>query len=142
MTSFIIIVVIALFMVLIGFTWYRLEAYEGLEKVIFCVAGIIVSWIFTCILFSLSARGMDYLNLEVKNEISKILILVFTPINGIIIMPVMAKIVSGLKFEEIDSKEATKKILILICALIVISVIEVIYLKNIQLGILNVATKM
>lgn len=141
MTSFIIIVVIALFIVLIGFTWYRLEAYEGLEKTIYCVAGILISWLITSILFSISSKGMNYINLEVKNEISKILVLVFTPINGIIYMPYIAKIISKLKFDEIDSKEATKKIAILLVVFVVISFVEVAYLKNIQLGILEVATK-
>lgn len=142
MTSFIIIVVIALFIVLLGFTWYRLEAYEGLEKIIYSVAGILISWLITSILFSLSSKGMDYINAEIKHEISKILVLVFTPINGIIYMPYIAKIISKLRFDEINRKEVIKKICIMIVIFIAISFVEVAYLKNIQLGILNVATKM
>ena len=86
MTSFIIIVVIALFIVLVGFTWYRLEAFEGMERVIFCAAGILVCWLITSILFSLSARGMNYITDEVRHEVSKILVMVFTPINGIVLI--------------------------------------------------------
>ena len=142
MTSFIIIVVIALFIVLVGFTWYRLEAYEGMEKVIICVAGILVSWLITSILFSISSNGIEYMNEEVKNEVSKILVLVFTPINRIAFMPILAKTMSRLKFDEIDSKEAIKKILILGIVFIIICVIEVMYLRNIQLGIFEVANGM
>lgn len=141
MTSFIIIVVIALFIVSIGFTWYRLEAYDGTEKIIICVGGILISWALTSILFSISSNGLEYLNLEVKNEISKILILVFTPINGIAFMPFIAKKMSQIKFEEIDSKEAMKSVAIFLVILLVIFFVEVQYLENIQLGILNIANK-
>lgn len=142
MTSFIVIVVVALFMVLLGFTWYRLEAYEGMEKVIICVAGILISWLITSILFSISSNGIEYLNEDVKGEISKILVLVFTPINGIAFMPILAKIMSRFKFDEIDEKEAVKQVLILGILLIIISYIEVMYLRNIQLGIFEVANGM
>lgn len=139
MTSFIIIVVIALFIVSIGFTWYRLEAFEGVERVIICVAGILISWGITSMLFSVSSNGMDYVNIEVENEISKILILVFTPINGIAFMPFVAKIMSQLKFDEIERKEAAKNGVILFAILAVVFYIEIRYLSYIQLGILNIA---
>ncbi len=142
MTSFIIIVVIALFIVLVGFTWYRLEAYEGMERVIICVAGILISWLITSILFSISSNGMEYINEEVEHEISKILVLVFTPINGIAFMPILARIMSRLKFDEINQGEAVKQVLILMIVLIVIFMIEVMYLRNIQLGIFEVANGM
>lgn len=139
MTSFIIIVVIALFIVLVGYTWYRLEAFDGLERVIFCVAGILICWLITSILFSISSNGMEYINEEIESEISKILVLVFTPINGIAIMPFVARITSQAKFEEIDEKTIIKRIITIIVIFIIVSIIEVMYLKNIQLGILQVA---
>ena len=142
MTAFMIIVVIALFMVLLGFTWYRLEAYEGMEKVIICVVGILLCWGITTILFSISSNGMNYINDEVENEISKILVLVFTPINGIVFMPYVAQIMSKVKFDEINKQEAIKKILILCVILLAIFFLEIKYLENIQLGILNVANGM
>ena len=142
MTAFMIIVVIALFMVLLGFTWYRLEAYEGMEKVIVCVAGILICWGITAILFSISSNAINYVNDEVEREISKILVLVFTPINGITFMPYVAKIMSKVKFEEITKQEAIKKILILCVILVVVFFVEVKYLEYIQLGILDVAKSM
>ena len=142
MTSFIMIIVIALFIVQIGFTIYRAEAYERIEKVVICVAGTLISWLITIILFNLSSKGIEYSNLEFKHQVSKILVLVFTPINGIIYMPYIAKLMSKYKFDEIQSEELFKKIIILIAITILLFIVEVIYLKNIQLGILNVANKM
>ena len=142
MTAFMIIVVIALFLVLIGFTWYRLEALDGVEKIVINVAGLLLSWLITNILFSISARGITYADIAVKNEISKILVLVFTPINGIAIMPYLAKIISQVKFEEINMEEAVKKVLILIIILIIVFFIEVNYLTRIQMGIFDIANSL
>lgn len=142
MTAFMIIVVIALFIVLMGFSWYRLEAFEGMEKIIICVAGILLAWGITTVLFSISSNGMDYINQEVKREISKILVLVFTPMNGIAFMPYISKIMSKVKFDELKKEEAIKKVGIFCLILIVIFFVEVKYLTNIQLGILDVASKM
>ena len=142
MTAFMIIVVIALFIVLMGFSWYRLEAFEGMEKIIICVAGILLAWGITSILFSISSSGMNYVNQEVEREISEILVLVFTPINGIAFMPYISKIMSKVKFDELKKEEAIKKVGIFCLILIVMFFVEVKYLTNIQLGILDVASKM
>lgn len=142
MTAFMIIIVIALFIVLMGFSWYRLEAFEGMEKIIICVAGILLAWGITSILFSISSSGMNYVNQEVEREISKILVLVFTPINGIAFMPYISKIMSKVKFDELKKEEAIKKVGIFCLILIVMFFVEVKYLTNIQLGILDVASKM
>ena len=142
MTAFMIIVVIALFIVLMSFSWYRLEAFEEMEKIIICVAGILLAWGITTVLFSISSNGMDYINQEVEREISKILVLVFTPINGIAFMPYISKIMSKVKFDELKKEEAIKKVGIFCLILIVMFFVEVKYLTNIQLGILDVASKM
>ena len=142
MTAFMIIVVIALFIVLMSFSWYRLEAFEEMEKIIICVAGILLAWGITSILFSISSSGMNYVNQEVEREISKILVLVFTPINGIAFMPYISKIMSKVKFDELKKEEAIKKVGIFCLILIVMFFVEVKYLTNIQLGILDVASKM
>lgn len=139
MTFFMTIVVIALFIVVLGFTWYRLEAFERTEKLIICVAGILLSWGLTAILFSMSSSGINYTDPTIEQEISKILVLVFTPINGLIYMPYIGKIISQIKFEEITVKDAMKKILVLLIIMILIFVIEVKYLKNVQQGIFEIA---
>lgn len=141
MTFFMTIVVIALFIVVLGFTWYRLEAFERTEKLIICVAGIFLSWGLTTILFTMSSRGINYTDPTIEQEISKILILVFTPINGLIYMPYVGKIISQVKFDEITKEEATKKILVLLIIMIVIFIIEVRYLENIQQGIFEIANR-
>ncbi len=139
MTSFMIVVIIALFMVLLGFSWYRLEAFEEMDRVIICIAGILSSWLITTLLFNASSIGIDYINIDIKHEISKILVLVFTPINGIVYMPYLSKIMSKVKFEEMTKKQATKKIAILACLSLIVFIFEIFYLKHVQLGIFEVA---
>jgi len=136
------IVAIALFVVVIGYSAYRLEAFGKTEKVIICVIGIIISAIIASILFSISSSGIQYVNPELKKEIGKTLILVFTPINGLLFMPFVAKKLSMLRFDEITKEEALKKVIIYGIILIVLFIIETKYLESIQIGILNVANNM
>lgn len=142
MTSFIIIIIIALFIVLVGFTWYRLEAYEGMERIIICVIGILLSWGIANILFNISSNGFEYATPELKDKVSEILVILFTPINGIMFMPYVSKIMSNIKFNEIEQQEAVKKVLILIVILVIVFFIEVQYLKYIQGGMFQIVNSM
>lgn len=141
MAAFIIIVEIALFMLLIGFIWYRAEAFDGMEKVVICVAGILICWLITNVIFSISSNGIEYNNKNVEQEVGKVLVLIFTPINGIVVMPYATKIISQVRFEEIDKKEAIKQFGILALVLIAVFFIEIKYLNGIQNGILEIANK-
>lgn len=142
MITFIIIVTIALFAIAIGFTWYRLQAYEKTEKIIFIIIGILICLIITTIIFSISSNGIDYINSDAKGQVAKILISVFTPINIILTMPYIAKILSKMKFDEIDNDKARKKILSFFVIFIILLIIETIYLSSIQSQILDIANKM
>ena len=140
MTAFIIMIELALFMVLVGFTWYRLEAYDGIKRIGICILGVIISAIITKILFSISSNGISYITSEVAGKVSKILVLIFTPINGIIIMPYTAKIISEIKFNEFEQKDLKRKLIILTIVLIIVFFLEIQYLRYIQLGILKIAS--
>ena len=141
MTSFIIVVVIALFIVSVGFTWYRLEAYEGIEKVVIAAIGVIICWVVTSVLFDIAAKGIKFPSIEAKEEMSRILVLIFTPINMLILMPYTAKQMSKLKFEEIGTSELVKNLLIFAVIIIVLFFFELKYLNYIQEGIINIANK-
>lgn len=142
MQYLIMIIVLALFIVLIRFTWLKLNEYDQTQKTLLCTIGIIVSLIITSILFSISQKGIEYSNIEAMKRVRMILIAVFTPINGITFMPFFADILTKIKNSEIDQQEETKRIIKLVIILLVIFIIETKYLKSIQLGIIDVANKM
>ncbi len=141
MIPLIIIVVFALFFVLIGFTWYRLDMLENVEKILVCAGGIIVSLIITNILLSISSKGINYQSEEVRLQISKMIVLVFTPINGITYMPYLSGIINKIRIGE-NIEDLDKKILRIAIIVIIVFFIEVLYFKKIQLGIFDIANNL
>lgn len=139
MSIFIAIFVIALFAVLIAFSLRMLSAFEMKEKMRICIIGIATCLIITNILFFISAGGINYANSEMKNEAKKILVLVFAPINGLITMPYIAKLMNKIKLKEIEKEKARKNIVILGIIFLIICCIEILYLAQIQTGIVDIS---
>jgi len=121
---------IILFLVLILSIWSRLTELETNKKVIMCAIITIIYIILTLIMFVISSSGVEYPKGEQKSTIIKTFVMIFAPINGIVITPFISKITNN---EENDSK---RKILIVVIILI-LAIIEIIYFKNIQLGIIG-----
>lgn len=139
--AFITVMQIILFIVCVRLIWIKLEMFSKKEKTIICIIGIIISFIITNIIFLISSSGINYENAEIKNKVSFIINTIFTPINGIIFMPYIAKILSKIRSNEIEQKQAIKKIVILCSLFFIVSFIEIKYFNYIQLGALDIANK-
>ena len=139
MTLFIVAVVIILFIVLLKPTITQLNEFETKNKVIICITLILIVIIITSIIFGISSIGIEYGNQVAKSKIRNMLIAVFTPINCMVYMPYLAKKLNKLKLEEISKEELKKKIINLLIIAVIIYFVEMLYMKNIQTGILNIA---
>ena len=132
---------IILFIVCVRLIWIKLEVFTKKEKIIMCIIGMIISFIITNIIFLISSSGINYENAEIKNKVSFTINTIFTPINGIIFMPYIAKFLSKIRSSEIKSKQANKKIMILCIIFFIIAFIEIKYFNYMQLGALDIANK-
>lgn len=113
-----------------------------IKKRIFIVAcGILICFIFTLIIFSISSNGIQYINPEQKNTVKGMIVSIFTPINGIILLPILMRTINGIKSNEISKDEASKKIRIILIIFLILFIIENIYFKNIQNGIMSYTQK-
>ena len=70
------------------------------------------------------------------------LIILFTGINGCILLPYISRTLSKITENEIDTKSLRKRLLIIVIALIIISIIETSYMASIQQGTLDVVNKL
>jgi len=127
---------IVIFAILIKWVLHNMSSLENKTKAIYLVAGIIVVSVISFILFNISKGGVTYPNEEVFKQIRKMLLLLFIPMNGLVILPYLASIIEKVKLEEIESEELKKKIIIFAIILIVAVIFECKYLTNSQLGIL------
>ena len=128
---------IILFLVLGIIIYNGLNGMDTQKRVIIFLAEIIVCLIFTIILFNISSIGVEYPNNKSKEIAMRTLLAIFTPINGILLLPNITRIINGSQNGEINKEECTHKMKKTLIIFILLIIIEFVYLKNTQIGILN-----
>lgn len=120
--------------VVIAYTWYKLETFERKTKVKFILFGIVISYLITFLLCNIASIGIEFGIKEVKNTIVQNLILIFTPINAIILMPYIGGTISMYDSNQIEQDEALNRLKKIFIIFFIIAIIEVIFLRNIEIG--------
>ncbi len=128
----IICIIIVMFLVLLGWTWSSLEDIEKTKKIEYIIVGFVVVYIITIIIYQISKIGISYENREIMKAIQNILVLVFSIVNGYILLPYIFKKIVQIQNDEIDDKKFKKSIVILITVIIILTIIESNYLANAQ----------
>ena len=129
--------IVVLFIFLICWMWNSLGNIEKTTKITCMVGGLIVVYIITFIIYNISKIGITYEDKEIMKVIRTIFTLLFTIINGYIILPYIFRKLEQVNNETIE-KEKLKKAIIIICVIVfVLAIFESSYLKNIQYGILS-----
>ena len=127
----IITIMIAMFLILISWTWHNLGDIEKIKKIITMIVLFVLIYIVTLIVFNISKSDILYNSKEAMENVKTILVLLFTMVNGLIIMP----------FIDIDYNDDKKSFLVIFIVFIIVIIFECGYLKDIQNGILNVYNK-
>ncbi len=135
--AIIVIITIILFLVLIGWTWSNMEEVEKEKKAGYIFSAIVVMILITTLIFSISSSGVEYEKQEMINPVRLLLVAVFTAINGFVVIQYIGKIIGRINNQSIDREEAKKKITLVLIIFLVVAIIECMYMKKIQLGILN-----
>ena len=134
----IITLIIAIFLILISWTWHNLGNIDKTKKVITIIASLIIMYVITLIIFNISKINVDYKSEEEMIAVRNVLVLLFTFINGLIVMPSFGKIINRVKENEITKEQASKKFLITLAIFIIVLFFECGYLKDTQKGILDI----
>ncbi len=137
MNALITIIAIILFLVLGIIIYNGLNEMDNKKKVIIFLVEIIACLIFTITLFNISSIGVDYPSEQNKKIAMKTLVAIFTPINGILLLPNITRIINESKNGEIGKDECNKKIKKFLSIFVLVLIIEFIYLRNTQIGILS-----
>ena len=133
------LIIIILFSVLIFWTWNNSKDFESnLTRVKFIVVGIISIYVVTLIIFNISKIGIIYPNIKVIKQVRRITVLLFTPLNGYITLPHIAKILSDIKTNAVEEEKIKKRIMILFIIVLVFSIIEIQYINGFQNGIISI----
>ena len=135
-------IIAVLFVVLILWTWNNTRDFEETsERIIFIVVGIILTVVVTLIYFAISKIGITYPKAEMIGQVRKIAVLVFTPINGFLSLPHIASLKMKIKFKTEDDSMLKRKIKILGIVFIVATIFEILYMKDLQNGIIQILNR-
>jgi hypothetical protein len=139
--TLVIIEVIVFGWVVAGFTWYRLDTFNAKTKILYILFGFVICYLITLLLCNIASIGVEFETAEIKKEMLNNLVWAFTPINSIILMPAIGKTLSAYNSNELEDEEAIKKIRNIFIIYIVVAIIEVLILKNAQLGTIQYLNK-
>ena len=137
MNALISVISIILFIVLGIIIYNGLNGMDLKKKIIIFIFEIIVCLIFTMILFNISSLGIEYPNSQSRVIALKILVTIFTPMNGIILLPNITRLINESQNGEIDKEECARKLKKTLIIFILLVIMEFVYLRNTQIGILN-----
>ena len=137
----IVTLIIAMFLILISWTWHNMGEVENKTKIATIIASLIIIFGITLLLFNISKNGVNYNSEESMNYVRNVLVLVFTIINGLIIIPPFAKTIGRVHNKEISKEQATRHAGFLLIIFVIALIIECFYLTSVQQGILDIYNK-
>ena len=135
MNLLIIIIVTVLYAVIIGWTWSSLGDIERKKKILITGIGILLVYLI------ISKNQIQYPDISAEKYVKNILVIIFTGINSIAILPYAAKMYNKIYEGTIEAQELKKKLVFIIILIILGIFLECGYMKDIQQGILNIAKK-
>ncbi len=133
----ILIIIAILFLVLLGWSWNSLGSIDKKEKIKYIIIGLVLTYLLTFIIYAISKIGIQYDNKEAMKMIRTVFVLLFTIVNGYILLPYSFKKIEKIKNEEIEEEKLTRSIIILLIIIVMLLIFESIYLGNLQQGILK-----
>ena len=131
----ILLFILILNIVSIVLMYYSLGSLEKKEKLLYIVVGTAAMYILTSIVYWFSTRGIEVT--EVSERGKELITFLFVPINGIIILPLLARSYNKFKYGSLDKSVFLKRSTVLGVILLIVLIIECIYFKNIQQQVIN-----
>lgn len=135
-------ITIILYILLISSTMHSLKLVESTKvKIGFIVTGFILMLVSIWVTFYISISGLNYENAQIVGRVRNLLVAVFVPVNGLIVMPYLAKMLSKIGSNELTQEKFKKRLIILTIIYFAILIFECSYFKSTQIGILEMLEK-
>ena len=135
-------VVIAIIVLLFFWTKNNMKTIKNIREKIKIITLVILGvFIVTIITFQISKIGINYPNDKIYREIKKVTLILFLPINSLITLPQIAKVLGDLRDKNIDREKIKKRIIIIGILIIIAIIFEIGYLKDFQNGIIQLLNK-
>ena len=134
----IMIVAILIFIISIVWVWHNLGNIEKPRKIAFIIIGLVIIYLITLIIYNFSNPDIIYPSEEIEKYVSNVLIMIFTGLNSLILLPFVANLFDKILEEEIEKDQVKKRLIIILVIFVICIFIEKGYLKDTQEGIINI----
>ncbi len=134
----IMIVAILIFIISIVWVWHNLGNIERPRKIAFIIIGLVIIYLITLIIYNFSNPDIIYPSEEIEKYVSNVLIMIFTGLNSLILLPFVANLFDKMLEEEIEKDQVKKRLIIILVIFVICIFIEKGYLKDTQEGIINI----
>lgn len=132
-------IIFILFISYLVWTWKSTKEYESIiSRASYILVGSIFITVVTLVIFEISKMGVIYPKDEMIEEVRKIILLIFVPVNGLIVLTQSASVFSQVKSGMVSKEDMSKRIRILAVVFIIMIIIECIYFKSIQNGMIRI----
>lgn len=135
--AFITILLIIIYLVVIGWTWNSLIDMKKTKKILVILVGLLIVYLITNIVFNISKSGIEYQSQEIEKSIRNVVIILFTGLNSIV-LPFIGRNIKRQEDGEIDSNRLLKRLIVIGIIFLICIFFECGYMKDTQLGILNI----
>ena len=134
----IMIVAMLIFVISIVWIWHNLGNIERPRKIAFIIIGLVIIYLITLIIYNFSNPDIIYPSEEIEKYVSNVLIMIFTGLNSLILLPFIANLFDKILEEEIEKDQVKKRLIIILVIFVICIFIEKGYLKDTQEGIINI----
>ena len=132
-------IVFLLFVVYIVWTWNSTKEFEDQKiRIAYLIVGTLFIAMVTLIIFLVSKIGVNYPKKEMVGQVQKIVLLVFTPINGFLVLTQFSSVFQQIRSGMVSKEKMNKKIKTLLIVFTILIIIECIYFKNVKYGIIKI----
>lgn len=135
------IIILVLFLVLVAWMWHSLGNIEKRIKIPCIIIGLVIVYVITFIIYNISKIGINYEDKVIMQQIRNVFVILFTIVNGYIILPYVFRKLEQVNNDEIRKQKFVRSIMLLMIIVIVILVFERVYLGNIQRGVLDMMNR-
>lgn len=137
------IILIVMFLILFSWLWHSLGSIENKTKLVIIVVGLLLTYLITLIIVSVSKSGLVYSKTDTElKSLQIVLTLLFTIVNGYILLPFICRKIEKIDSNEIDKDSLIKSLIILLIIFVFIAIFESNYLKGIQKSFVGLEQKM
>lgn len=128
------VIILILFLFLLRWMWLSLGNIEKTTKITCIVCGLVILYIMTLIIYNISKIGITYNNQEAMKVVRTIFVMLFTIINGYIMLPYIFRKLEQINNDEIEKEKVKKSIIIILVVFIILAIFEILYFRDLGVG--------